>query len=628
MKFIKNIVFLVLLCPAAYGQGEFSLYNLNRTVPQAHQVNPAFFSDAKVSVGLPGFSSTRIGVDLDQVSFKNLFSETGEGILSLDLDKISGELNTNNNFSLNSDVQLFILGVNFNKNFISLAINERANAWMVYTKDLADLAIYGNGDPRIFGRNISLDRLYLKQNVYHEVALGFARNISDKLSLGARIKLLYGVLNAETNNLGGYIRTDADSIHITNTSFSLRHSGYGLFDGDGDIMSMALNTLPFSNENTGFGVDLGAQYQITDRMNVSASVIDLGYINWKQDTENIGFNNVSYSFTGFDLIDLIDNGDGTEDVLQQQLDSLESMYTPNETEGIAYKSSLVTNFHAAFDYLVGNKHHFGAMVYGRVANGHVTPEFGAYYNIQLGSILNAVVNASFRNGEISGVGAGMSVNLGPVQIYGTTESVASWINPEAANLVDARVGINLTFGRKKRAMKEKALAAAKMETAPVVDEVDNQSELVAVAPVGVAVAGAEAAAVEAEPEPVAVVVATVPDAAPEEEIVEQEIVEQEIPVIEAPEVIVKQGNHVDELRLGYYVVVGAFMSKANAAKYSSKLEASGYQNEYGFLTEKDYYYVTVYNNTGDIEAAQRVRSQIRSKDLFEFPNAWLLSVVE
>ena len=478
----------MLLCPAAYGQGEFSLYNLNRTVPQAHQLNPAFFSDAKISVGLPGFSSTRIGVDLDQISFRNLFSETGEGFLSLDLDKISGELNTNNNFSLNSDIQLFFFGINFNKNFISLAINERANSWMVYTKDIADLAIYGNGDQRIFGRNISLDRLYLKQNVYHEVALGFARNINDKLSLGARIKLLYGVLNAETDNLSGFIRTDQDSIHITNSSFSLRHSGYGLFDSEQDFMSMALNTLPFSNENTGFGVDLGAQYKITDRMNVSASLIDLGYINWKKDTQNIGFDNVSYSFTGFDLLDLIDNSGASEDLLQQQLDSLESMYTPNETEGIAYKSSLVTNFHAAFDYLVGNKHHFGAMVYGRVANGHVTPEVGAYYNIRLGSILNAVVNASFRNGEISGVGAGMSVNLGPVQLYGTTESVTSWINPEAASLVDARVGINLTFGRKKRAMKEKALVAEQLAMEPVVEDVESQSEVAAVASVAIAVA--------------------------------------------------------------------------------------------------------------------------------------------
>ena len=609
MKFIRNIIILVLLCPAAYGQGEFSLYNLNRTVPQAHQLNPAFFSDAKVSVGLPGFSSTRIGVDLDQISFRNLFSETGEGSLSLDLDKISGELNKNNNFSINSDVQLFIFGLNFKNNFISLAINERVNSWMVYSKDIADLAIYGNGDPRIFGRDISLDRLYAKQNVYHEVALGFARNINDKLSLGARIKLLYGVLNAETDNLSGFIRTDTDSIHISNSSFSLRHSGYGLFDSEEDFMSMALNTLPFKNENTGFGVDLGAQYQITDRMNVSASLIDLGYINWKKDTQNIGFDDVSYSFKGFDLLDLIDNSGATEDVLQQQLDSLESMYTPIETEGIAYKSSLVTNFYTAFDYRVGEKHHFGAQVFGRVANGHVTPEFGAYYNVQLGRILNAVVNASYRNGKISSVGAGMSVNLGPVQLYGTTESVTSWINPESASLVDARVGINLTFGRKKRAMKEKMLVAEEQEAAPIEEVLENESEAGAVALAGVAVSGAEEAVLDLESEPDPVAIALEPEETP----VQEEVIEKEPPVleVEAPEIVVQQGSHEDELQIGHYVVVGAFLSRDNASEYSSKLEASGFKNQFGFLTEKDYYYVTVYNNDGDIDAARKARSRIQ-----------------
>jgi hypothetical protein len=615
-----------------YGQGEFSLYTLNRTVPQAHQINPAFFSDAKVVVGLPILSSTRMGMDLGQISFNNLFTEQGEGAFSLDFDKISGKLNENNNLSVNSDVGLFFFGLNFNKNYVSLAVNERISSWMVYTKDIADMLIYGNGDPSIFGRNIELGGLSLNQSVYHEIALGYSRIVNDKLSLGARFKLLYGVLNAETDNLNGFIRTDADSIHITNSSFSFRHSGYSLFDGDVDMMSMAMNTMPFSNSNTGYGIDLGAQYQITDRMHVSASLIDLGYIDWKDNTESIGFNDVTYSFTGFDLLDLIDNSDsGNDDVFQQELDSLESLYTVNETEGVAYRSSLVSNFYTAFDYRVGEKHHFGAQVYGRIANGTISPEFGAYYNLQLGRVLNAVINASFRNGKVSSVGAGMSVNLGPVQFYGTTEGASSWINPEAASMVDARVGLNLTFGRKKRARNEEIRIAEEQEEIQleteelqVEDPTDDGSALAAgaVLTTGVAVAGAEEMqAAEPVAEPPAMLSEPEPEAEPEP-------VMEEAVVMEAPEVVVRQGVHEDELQLGHYVVVGAFLSKGNASEYSQKLKALGYNNQFGFLTEKDFYYVTVYNNKGNIEAARKVRSEYRSMDLFEFPNAWLLSVVE
>ena len=75
-------------------------------------------------------------------------------------------------------------------------------------------------------------------------------------------------------------------------------------------------------------------------------------------------------------------------------------------------------------------------------------------------------------------------------------------------------------------------------------------------------------------------------------------------------------------------MVGAFLSKLNAQKYSANLKAKGYENQFGFLTEKDFYYVTVYKNSGDVEKAREVRNEYRKKSDFLFPDTWLLSVVE
>jgi hypothetical protein len=610
MKTMKTFLFVFVLLPVAvYGQGEFSLYNLHRTVPQAQQLNPAFAPGAKVVVGLPVLSSTRLNLDAGPLSFNNIFTATSEDILSVDFDKVAGQLKNRNNLSVNADVQLFFLGLNFGRNHFSLGVNERVNSWMVYSKDLAQLAIYGNGDERTFGRDIVLDDLFLNQNMYHEIALGYGRDISDKLSVGARIKVLFGVLNAQTEDLGGYFRTDNDSIHITNSSFALRYAGHGLFEEDADPLSMVQNTLPFSNKNTGLAADIGVHYRITNRMSVSASVLDLGYINWKEDTRSYEFDNVTYSFKGFDLLDMVSNSDPDNDFIDNELDSLENLFTPGETEGIAYRSSLVTNFYTGFDFALADRHHVGANVFGRVANGSVTPEFGAYYNLEIGRIVNAVVNGSFRNGKLSSVGAGLSVNLGPVQIYGTTETVMAHFNPKAASMVDARVGINLTFGRKSKE-KNKPLSEATVTDEPEEEAVeltvnsedqpdDAQSNTMAPQPAASnAVASTEQ----------------------EEQVWES--------LEESREETVRQGSHEDEFQLGHYIVVGAFESRDNAVRYSNLLRGNGYDNEYGFLTEKEYYYVTVYKNSGDIEEARKVRNEFRSKGLFQFADAWLLSVVE
>lgn len=635
MKKLLSILLILSIISTVYGQGEFSLYNLNRSVPQAHQLNPAFRPDAKVVIGLPVLSSSHVSIDMDQLNFNQVFTESIEQTLSLNAENVSDALRDKNNFSVQSDLQLFFLGLNLGNNFFSLAINDRVSSWMVYTKDMVDLALFGNGDKRTFGKNLSMDQMLLRQNLYHEIALGYATNIGDKLSIGARFKILSGVLNAQTEQVSGFLRTDADSIHISNSNFAFKNSGYNYFTEELDILSIYRNTLPFVGGNSGIGFDFGAEYKVTDRVSVSASITDLGYINWKENTESYSFDNVNYSFKGFDVIDLIRSDGSNSNFFQNELDSLENLFTPNELENIVYRSSLVSNFYTGVDYKLGEKHHVGAQVYGKIAEGNITPEFGAYYNLRLSKVVNAVVNASFRNGQLHAAGAGVSLDFGPVQIYGTTESVTSLINPQAANLLDARVGLNLKFGRTKNVKEELVVEEAKLETSEVASlektSLPNQIEPKSVTS-SVSQISSQSAVIVA---PIAIASVTMPqleitvDDIIEEKVVVEHNIEELPETIEEPKVVVvHQGDHEDELDLGHYIVVGAFLSKTNAQKYSTNLKTKGYENQFGFLTEKDFYYVTVYKNTGDIEKARQVRNEFRKKEDFLFPDTWLLSVVE
>lgn len=629
MKNLVRIILIITTCSNVWAQGEFSLYNLNKTVPQAHQLNPAFHPQSKVVIGLPVLSSTHLSVDMDQLSFNQVFTKNFDQTLSLNAESISSALRDKNNFSVKSDIQLFFLGLNFGKSFFSLAFNDRINNWMVYNKDFANLIMFGNGDDRTFGHNLSLDHMMARQNLYHELALGFSTTMFNKLGIGARIKILSGVVNAQTDKVSGYLRTDADSIYMTNTNFAFRNSGYDYLSGNPDILSFYRNSLPFVGGNTGLAFDFGLSYQLTEKINLSAAVTDLGYINWKENTQAFVFDNVTYAFRGFDVIDLLNDNGTNNDFIQQEVDSLNALFTPTEQTNVQYKSSLTSNFNMGMDYQLGKKHHVGGQVYGKIANGNVTPEFGVYYNLQLSKVVNAVVNASYRNGQIQAAGMGASIDLGPFQVYATTESVTSLVNQESARMLDARVGVNLVFGRNKKHKKEELLAADSLENIPSTDTLAiAKKELPSAAPTANFVASNTE---QAPAMPATINKVEVPEVTyvPAIEPTKPEIIKPSDPIKKAPKiVVVKQGNHKDELALGNYVVVGAFLSKANAQKYSDNLKKQGYDNQYGFLTEKAYYYVTIYKNSDDVEKARAVRNEYRQKEGFLFSDTWLLRVVK
>jgi len=109
---MKKILILVVatLCilqTPGFGQSEFSLYSLRKTVSQAHQLNPAFVPDARLTIGIPLISSIYQSINLDQLSFNSMFTRGSDDSLRLDYDKIVGALNEENNFNLLGEVQVF-----------------------------------------------------------------------------------------------------------------------------------------------------------------------------------------------------------------------------------------------------------------------------------------------------------------------------------------------------------------------------------------------------------------------------------------------------------------------------------------------------------------------------------------
>jgi len=66
------------------------------------------------------------------------------------------------------------------------------------------------------------------------------------------------------------------------------------------------------SKNRGVALDLGAVYQLNNRITFSAAVNDIGYINWKDYTHSYTLNDVYYSFKGLNMLDYLNHKYGQQ----------------------------------------------------------------------------------------------------------------------------------------------------------------------------------------------------------------------------------------------------------------------------------------------------------------------------
>ena len=142
------------------------------------------------------------------------------------------------------------------------------------------------------------------------------------------------------------------------------------------------------------------------------------------------------------------------------------------------------------EYIVDHNNFVSLSLYSSFVRKRWRRGLGIAYNYHLGNFLSATASYSIYNRSYSNVGLGVSVNLGPVELYCLTDNILAWgmLNPtdnlggnsQAINIDTRKVkngqihfGMNLTFGRDK---KEKPGEEAEEDrAAPVTDEGDKEA---------------------------------------------------------------------------------------------------------------------------------------------------------
>ena len=490
MKKIINI-FILLFVIKTNAQQDFILYHMP-SIPQITTVDPASFPDSKLDIGVPGLSSIYGSMFNTGFSFGDIFySKEGELLPNIDFITDPKKMKDNNFFILNGSLDLIFFGFRKGNNFYSFNITEKFDFTFNYPRDLITMLLEGNGN-NLLGRRASFDGLGIDFTHWREYAIHWVHDVDHKFSYGARLKYLYGMENISTDVSKMGITTDANTHALGfDMNFDIRTSGLPVINlGDGfrtigaidstnkdlaGFTSGNINNYLFGRNNTGAAIDLGFNYHLNDKILLEASVLDLGRISWNDFTANSTLGDWQYTYSGInDPLTIFGQGTSVEYLKTILEDSLEGslkenyVYIANSPES-NYKTWLRTKIYASVEYIVDHNNFVSLSFYNSFVRNRWRRGMGVAYNYHLGNFLSATASYSVYNRSYSNLGLGVSINLGPFEIYALSDNILAFglFNPVkninsnndgvGSIMVDTRnvrngqfrVGMNLTFGREK-----------------------------------------------------------------------------------------------------------------------------------------------------------------------------------
>ena len=465
-KILLVITVFFLISEYITAQDSQTLYYMNR-VPQSTFMNPAMQPKCNFFLGLPAVSSLQLGVGNNRLTLTDVVMKhpTEDSLITflhpdatINKSDFLSKLDDNNFFYQDFSTDLLSFGFRTGTWYFTVNISEKFNVAVNYPKDLLTFALEGN--QQFMYSNADFSYLGVNSSLYREYGLGISKQFSKDLSIGGRVKVLFGHANVSSdfneNTLNLY--SSRDSIYLEadvtiNTSSPL----IATTDADGNIDGFeipgfiensdtdSLIDFALSHYNMGLGLDLGIYYKPLEKLSLSLSIIDLGYIKWEaEDVTSIELKG-SYAFKGIDVSNEIGNTDSNTDPLEEMSDSLMNSFTYQPTSK-SYKTSLGTKIYIGASYHVSNKFDLSFLSRSYYFNNNLNQAFTFSANARPINGLSASLTYSIMNGSYNNIGFGLVLGGAPLQLYIISDNASAAIWGHETTSANFRFGLNIAFG--------------------------------------------------------------------------------------------------------------------------------------------------------------------------------------
>ena len=472
MRISIRIILFIILIGGTFGPAAAQVTNtlyFMKGVPQSNRINPARHPDCGFYIGIPLVSPYSTVLTSSSFSYGDIIyphpSEDslitflhGEGNKEEFLDNLKPL-----NFVV-SELGSSILSVGFGTKvgFFTVDVGSRLDGSIYIPGDILRLLLEGADE----GKDYNLNGLGVDISGFEEVSLGWSRPLGSRVEIGVRAKLLFGMGNLTTTRSDFSLSTSEDVWHISSNLEMKASLPFAeiVYDEDGmiediiieddlsNLNALSLAGMAFNKNNIGLGFDLGVDFRPSDRWLLSASVLDLGYIQWKDEVHELSYNR-DYDYDGaevdpFDFSDGNTFGDFMDSTLSAIKDTL--LDALEIGPGEKYSRRLNTKLYLGASWYATPDISFGLLSRTDFLKETVVEQVTASANFKAGRYLNFSLSYSYMNSYFKNFGAGISLNAGPVNVYAISDNVFNLLLwPEESRSASLWFGINMVFGYKK-----------------------------------------------------------------------------------------------------------------------------------------------------------------------------------
>ena len=438
---IMLLVFSMLPGTALLMAQQSNTFYLMHEVPQSNLLNPAVQLQCKYFIGIPVLNSIHLNYSNTAFTYNDL-----AGSESWNLEGILDQMHNVDLYSAEVMLHPISLGYRHKSVYFTFNIAEKAHGYPTVPEDLAEMMLHGNGP--FVGETARFNGL--RPGAYHtrEYSLGISKVLGPYLTAGIRAKLLFGKANLHTGRSRVDLTTQEDNFGLLmNTDYTL-NSSFPLTiteDADGNIDGITVEEIDplqymMNRGNQGFALDLGVIYRYDERITLSASLLDLGFVRWKTDPNNL-HGEGSFEYTGIDMTTLI----FSSAFLSEMADSLFNAIDMTNSQD-PYSALLPTQLFLGGSYRYSEKISFGLVNRNVIFQSKIHSSLTLSGQADLADRLLATVSWSYLNNSLKNVGIGIAYHGKGVQIHAVTDNLIGFFYPFDTRTLNLRAGINLMLG--------------------------------------------------------------------------------------------------------------------------------------------------------------------------------------
>lgn len=423
-------------------------------LPQTLLLNPGAETNYKFHIGVPLLSGVSLEASSTGFNLSDLFLNDNIPF-NTKVSNVLNKLNTRDHIKLNTQIEVFNGGYRYNDSYFSFGFYQELDAIGYLPKDIIALIIEGNASN--IGRSFNFSQINYRLDVIGALHFGVSHKINENLTIGGRFKLYSSALNMRSKNNRGTFTTEQGSNIYTYylENFDADFKTSGLVENNEYIIDFSTYLgSTFFGSNLGIGLDFGFTYHLSNQLELTASILDFGFIRHKKNVKNTTING-GYVFEGIEF-----DYENPNPNLWNEFDADIRAKLPVKDNDLSYTLWRPTKINSSIRYSFGKKtskycydntfkdfykYAVGAQLFSVFRPLGPQIALTGFYEARLSDNFQTKITYTLDDYSLYNIGVGVSSSIGKFNIFGMVDNLAQINNIASANSISFQLGMNLIF---------------------------------------------------------------------------------------------------------------------------------------------------------------------------------------